>query len=120
MRNVIASVCALSHSVMSNSLQPHGLVACQAPLSMEILHTRDLPNSGIKPMSPTLQANSLPSEPPRKPLYSMAKHKLSHFGHLLQISSVLLRFSPICQLNISLVKCLTVIPDNLSQNTFIL
>jgi len=27
----------------------------------------DLPNPGIKPMSPALQADSLPSEPPRKP-----------------------------------------------------
>ena len=28
----------------------------------------DLPNPGIKPRSPTLQADSLTSEPPRKPL----------------------------------------------------
>jgi len=28
----------------------------------------DLPDSGIKPGSPTLQADSLPSEPPGKPL----------------------------------------------------
>ena len=27
----------------------------------------DLPNSGIKPRSPALQADSLPSEPPGKP-----------------------------------------------------
>ena len=27
----------------------------------------DLPNPGIKPRSPALQADSLPSEPPRKP-----------------------------------------------------
>ena len=27
----------------------------------------DLPNPGIEPMSPTLQADSLPSEPPGKP-----------------------------------------------------
>ena len=27
----------------------------------------DLPNPGIKPWSPTMQVNSLPSEPPRKP-----------------------------------------------------
>ena len=27
----------------------------------------DLPNSGIKPRSPTLQADSLPAEPPGKP-----------------------------------------------------
>ena len=27
----------------------------------------DLPNSGIKPLSPALQADALPSEPPGKP-----------------------------------------------------
>ena len=27
----------------------------------------DLPDPGIKPMSPALQANSLPTEPPGKP-----------------------------------------------------
>ena len=29
--------------------------------------SRDLPNPGIKPKSPALQVDSLPSEPPRKP-----------------------------------------------------
>jgi len=32
----------LSHSVVSDSLQPHGLVACQASLSMGILQARIL------------------------------------------------------------------------------
>ena len=30
---------------------------------------RDLPSAGIKPRSPTLQADSLPAEPQRKPKY---------------------------------------------------
>ena len=30
----------------------------------------DLPNPGIKPGSPTLQANALPSEPPGKPFHA--------------------------------------------------
>ena len=53
-------------------------VALQAPLSMGILQARtrvgchtllrgDLPNPGIKPRSPTLQADSLPAELPGKP-----------------------------------------------------
>ena len=53
-------------------------VAQQAPLSMEFSRqeywsgltrppSRDLPNPGIEPRSPTLQADSLPSEPPGKP-----------------------------------------------------
>ena len=50
-------------------------VARQAPLSMGFSgHWRglpyhppgDLPNPGIKPMSPALQADTLPSEPPGK------------------------------------------------------
>ena len=61
-------------------LRPHGLyVACQAPLSMEFssqeywrgypfLSPGDLPDPGIKPRTPALQADSLPSEPPGKPL----------------------------------------------------
>ena len=50
-------------------------VACQAPLSMEFSRQEywsglpfpsqgDLPDPGIKPRSPTMQADSLPSEPP--------------------------------------------------------
>ena len=53
-------------------------VARQAPLSMRFSRQEywsglpfpfpgDLPNPGIEPMSPALQADSLPSEPPRKP-----------------------------------------------------
>ena len=52
--------------------------ACQAPLPMEFcrqeywsglpfLSPGDLPNPGIEPGSPALQADSLPSEPPGRP-----------------------------------------------------
>ena len=54
-------------------------VACQAPLSMEFSRQEywsglprpspgNLPDPGIEPRSPTLQADSLPSEPPGKPI----------------------------------------------------
>ena len=54
----------------------------QAPLSMEFLKPEwwsgqlfpspgDLPYPGIEPRSPTLQADSLPSEPPGKPPYTL-------------------------------------------------
>ena len=57
-------------------------VKCQAPLSMEFSRQEywsglpfpspgDLPNSGIEPGSPALQADTLPSEPPRKPLINI-------------------------------------------------
>ena len=53
-------------------------VGHQAPLSLEFSRQEywsglpfpspgDLPNPGIKPMSPALQADSLPYEPPAKP-----------------------------------------------------
>ena len=60
---------------MSDSLRPHGLyVAPQVPLSIGFSRQEywsglsfpspgDLPNPGIKPGSPALQANSLPAEP---------------------------------------------------------
>ena len=53
-------------------------IASQAPLSMGFSRQEywgglpfpslgDLPNPGIEPWSPTLQADSLPTEPPGKP-----------------------------------------------------
>ena len=67
----------LSRSVVSHSLRLHRTVALQAPLSMWILRARivewvpcpppgDLPNPGIEPRSPELQADSLPFELPVK------------------------------------------------------
>ena len=69
-------VCVLSRSVVFNSATPW-TAARQAPLSMGVLQTRvlewvacpppgNLPNPGIKPRSPALQADSLPSEAPGK------------------------------------------------------
>ena len=66
----------VSCSVMSDCVTP-STVACQAPLSMEVSRQEywsgypfsilgDLPNSGIKPGSPALQAGYLPSQPPGK------------------------------------------------------
>ena len=72
-------MCALDCSVMSNSLQPYGsYVACKAPLSIGFLRQEywsglpfpppaDLPNSGIKPMSPALAGRYFTTEPSGKP-----------------------------------------------------
>ena len=62
---------------MSHSATPW-TIACQAPLSTEFSRQEDwtglpfpspedLPDRGIEPRSPTLQANSLLDEPPGKP-----------------------------------------------------
>ena len=73
------SVCVcVSHSVVSDSATPW-TVARQAHLSIEYSRQEcwsvlplpspgDLLDSGLKPRSPALQTDSLPSEPPRKPL----------------------------------------------------
>ena len=68
----------LSHSVVSNSLRPYGLQAARLPCAWGFSRQEywsallshppgDLPNPGIQPRPPPLQANSLPSEPAGKP-----------------------------------------------------
>ena len=50
---------------MSDSLQPHGLYRILEWWPFP--SPGDLPNPGIKPSSPALQADSLPAEPKGKP-----------------------------------------------------
>ena len=68
----------VSRTVVSGSAIPQ-TTACPAPLSMKFsrqqywsvlpfLSPGDLPYPGIKPGSPALQADSLPTEPPGKGL----------------------------------------------------
>ena len=75
--------CYIEKKIVAQScltlLRPHGLyVAFQAPLSMEFssqeywrgypfLSPGDLPDPGIKPRTPALQTDALPSESPGKP-----------------------------------------------------
>ena len=58
---------SVSRSVVSNSLKPHGLSRQESWSGSPFLSSGDRPNPGIKPGSPALQADSLPSEPPGKP-----------------------------------------------------
>ena len=75
----------LSHSVISNSLRPHGLQSTRLLCPCEFSRQEywrglpcpsawDLPNSGIEPSSPALQVDFLPSEPPGKVEYLMTNH----------------------------------------------
>ena len=79
---------SISHSVVSDSLQSHGLqpTRLQPPPSMgfsrqeywsELLFPSpgDLPNPGIQPRSPTQPSDSLPSEPPSVPSNDGVVHK---------------------------------------------
>ena len=72
-------------------------VAYKAPLSMEFsrqeywsglpfLSPGDFPNPGIKPRSPALQAGTLPSEPPGKPLLACEMSAIvQYFEHSLAL-----------------------------------
>ena len=96
----VKSLCAvLSHS--TTFCDPKD-VARQAPLSMGFSRQEywsglpcsppeDLPNPGIKPRSPTLQVDSLLSEPPGKPLTPIWKkliyrHSFYHLNNYLAFS----------------------------------
>ena len=72
---------------MSDSLRLHGLVAHQAPRSMGFSRQEywsgvpvpspgDLTDPGIKPGSPALLAESLPSEPPGSPAEAWLVHSV--------------------------------------------
>ena len=67
----------ISTYILKNKVTIH-IKLCQAPLSMEFFRQEywsgfpfpspgDLPDPGIEPRSPALQADVLPSEPPGKP-----------------------------------------------------
>ena len=77
MLNIIISLLVgwFSHQVVSDSCNP---MDCSLPGSsvrgilqartLEFPSPGDLPDPGIEPSSPALQADSLPSEPPGKPM----------------------------------------------------
>ena len=101
---------SISRSIVFDSATPWS-IACQAPLSMEFsgqeywsaspfLSPRDLPDPGIEPRSPSLQVDSLPSEPPGKSL-----------SLILKIRELEVKFYPVpaCSFQFSSVaqSCLT-------------
>ena len=72
----------ISYSVVSDSFMTPWTVACQAPLSMEFSSKNTgvgshsllqviFPSQGLNPRSLALQADSLLTEPPGKPLLSI-------------------------------------------------
>ena len=94
-----------SCSVVSDSFATPWTVARQAPLSMEFPRQEnwsrlpfpspgDLPNPGVKPKSPALQVNSLLSDPPGKPTFTIV-------GSLYLLQG----FFPAQELNWGLLHC---------------
>ena len=72
--------CVVSHFSHVQHFETPWIVACQAPLSMGFSRQEywsgfpcpapgDLPDPGIEPNSPALQADSLPTKPTGKPIY---------------------------------------------------
>ena len=86
---VCVCVCArayVSHSVVSNSLQPHGLQPTRLPCPRNFPGKNtgvpfptpgDLSDPGIKTGSPALQADSLPSQPPGTPMILYTSHYIT-------------------------------------------
>ena len=66
----VAQLCPILCDPMDCSLTGssiHGIFQARILEWVAISFSRDLPNPGIEPRSPTLQADSLLSEPPGKP-----------------------------------------------------
>ena len=64
---LLAQSCLTLHDTVDCSppgSSVHGILQARILEWVAIPSSRDLPNTGVKPRSPTLQADSLPSEPP--------------------------------------------------------
>ena len=90
-----------SFSVMSDSLWSHGLQSTRLLCLLKFSRQEywnglqcpppwDLPNTGIEPMSTTLQADSLPSEPPAK---HILQNRYSQNIHSLYSSEAITKFT---------------------------
>ena len=87
--------CVLSRSVISDSvtawtvcslhLCPWGFSRQEYWSGLPFPSPGDLPNPGIKPRSPALQVNSLPSKPPRKPNLSVLVSKAKLIPYMSQV-----------------------------------
>ena len=80
-KSEVAQSCSTLYDPMDCSLPGfsiHGIFQARVPEWVAVSFSRDLPNPGIEPGSPSLQADALPSEPPGKPRY--AGGRLSYKG----------------------------------------
>ena len=64
----------------------HGIFQARVLEWVAFLSPEDLPDPGTEPRSPTLQADSLPSEPPGKPSLKIAPIFFLIWGVFLQIN----------------------------------
>ena len=107
-------MCMPSHFSDAQLFVIQWTIACQAPLSMGFSRQEywsglpcsppgDLPNPGIKPTFPTLQADSSPSEPPGKPQWNITHPQK---GTLIRTSFLIrwMNLDPVIQSEISQKK----------------
>ena len=79
----------------------HGISQARVLSGLPFPSPGDLPDAGIKPGSPTLQADALPSEPPDALPSEPSEHNLS-----LQLTSVIFENKKITeQINELILKC---------------
>ena len=82
----VAKLCLTLCDPMDCSLpgsSAHGILQARIPEWVAISFSRDLSDPGIKPRSPALQADSLLSEPPGKPLLTEDESKFLLYFVLL-------------------------------------
>ena len=71
---LLAQLCLTLHDPMDSSLpgsSVHGILQARILERVAIPSPGDLPDPGIKPRTPTLQTDSLPSEPRGKPFFTI-------------------------------------------------
>ena len=103
-----------SHSVVSDSLQPHGLFA--SPWNAL---AQNIPNAGIRARTPALQADSLPAEPQGKPRPRGVSDKTTPLCVFTLPSSSYLPSSPSCSfLLFSILFFFLPLPANRRNKTY--
>ena len=91
-------VVVFSHQVMSDYSATLWTLAHQAPLIMGLPRQEywselpfpspaDIPNPGIKPVSPALVGGCSTTEPPQKPIYTYIYGQIMKMGQMLTIRS---------------------------------
>ena len=65
----VAQLCLTLYKPMDYTV--HGILLARILEQVAISFSMELPDLGIEPRPPTLQADSLPSEPPGKPLFGL-------------------------------------------------
>ena len=94
---IIAQSCLTLCDPVDCGSSVHGILQARILQWVAIPFSGVLPHSGIEPMSPTQQADSVSSEPPEKP-HLASDHSKTQLLPTLIISNMVLRMKPRCWL----------------------